>query len=100
MLIISDILILISMIVILCGFVGIIRSKGIYAKLLTSALIDTAGLLIMLVALAFRSTDLAVALKILFIALATFITAPLISHKIGRSSYISGHREVTEEVDE
>ncbi len=100
MILISDILIVCSMAVIICGFIGIIRSRGVYAKLLTSALIDTAGLLIMLIALALRSSDLAVALKILFIALATFITAPLISHKIGRSSFIAGHREVTEEVDE
>ncbi len=100
MIVLSNILIIIAMVVIVCGFVGIIRSKGVYAKLLTSALIDTAGLLIMLIALSLRADSIAVALKILFIALATFITAPLISHKIGRSSFISGHREVTEEVDE
>lgn len=83
-----------------CGIIGLFRARGFYRRLLVCALVDTAGILIMLIALALRAWSIAVALKILLLMICIFLTAPLISHKLGRSAYMSGHRGQTEEIDE
>lgn len=96
----STILIGISIVIMTCGMIGLLRSKDFYHRLLVCALVDTSGLLVMLIGLALRAPTVSIALKILMLVLAIFLTAPLISHKLGRSSYISGHRGNTEEIHE
>ncbi len=99
MLLISDILFVLSLLLMSLGMIGLYRSKGFYRRLLTCALIDTIGILIFLIGAAFRAPSISFALKILLLVVIIFLIAPLISHKLGRSSYLSGHREETEEIN-
>ncbi len=100
MILFSNILIAIAILLMTLGMVGLFRSKGFYRRLLTSALIDTMGLMLFLFGLALRTATLSFSLKIILLIVAIFLTAPLISHKLGRASYLSGHKEEMEEINE
>ncbi len=100
MIIASNVLLAIALILMTIGMIGLFRAKGFYRRLLTCALIDTIGFLFLLIGLIFRAPSLSFALKIILLLVVIFLTAPLISHKLGRSSYMSGHLEETEEIHE
>jgi len=82
-----------GMIFMLAGLIGIIRYRTFYRRLLVSALIDTAGVLLILGGAALWAAPSAFSLKILLMMGIILLTAPLVSHKLGRSAYLSGHRE-------
>lgn len=86
-------LMVLGLAVMACGIIGLIRFRGFYRKLLAGALLDTAGLLLLLFGTAVRQGFTFFSLKILLLALVVFLTAPLITHKIARSAYLSGLRE-------
>lgn len=88
-----------GLIVLLCGMLGLIRAKSFYHRLIAGALVDTAGLLIILFGVCLRQGIQASSLKILLLMGVIFLTAPLITHKLGRSAYLSGHREEVCEYD-
>lgn len=89
-----------GLIILACGMIGLIRARGFYRRLLAGALIDTAGLLVLLLGAAVRQGFGAFSLKVLLLIGAVFLTSPLITHKLGRSAYLSGHREGVREYDE
>lgn len=79
--------------VMVCGVIGMIRFRTFYRRLLLGALVDTAGLLLLLLGVLLRQGQTAFALKTGLLMAAILLTAPLISHKLGRSAYLSGYRE-------
>lgn len=86
-------LLLAGLFVMLCGVIGLIRFRTFYRRLLCGALLDTAGLLLLLLGLAVWQGSLTFALKLLLLIGAVLLTSPLISHKLGRCAYLSGYRE-------
>lgn len=82
-----------GLLVMLCGFIGLVRYRSFYRRLLVSALIDTVGLLLLLAGVVLRQGWNSFSHKVLLILLVVLLTAPLIAHKLGRSAYLSGHRE-------
>lgn len=79
--------------VMVCGVIGMVRFRTFYRRLLLGALLDTAGLLLLLLGVLLRQGQTAFALKTGLLMAAILLTAPLISHKLGRSAYLSGYRE-------
>lgn len=79
--------------VMVCGVIGMIRFRTFYRRLLLGALVDTVGLLLLLLGVLLRQGQTAFALKTGLLMTAILLTAPLISHKLGRSAYLSGYRE-------
>lgn len=83
----------IGFIIILCGFIGLIRSRAFYTRLLVSALIDTVGILLVLIGMAVRQGWTAFTWKLILLMVILVFVNPLLSHKIGRAAFISGHRD-------
>ncbi len=100
MVIASNIMIVFSMIMMTCGMIGLIRSKSFYRRLINIALVDTIGVLSLLLGLIIRQSSWQIAGKLLFLGLIIFLIAPVISHKLGRSAYISLHRGGVKEIHE
>ncbi len=99
MLILSNIFIGMGLLFLSCGMIGMLRFRGFYRRLLYASLIDTVGMITLLLGLAFRQDHVAVVLKMGFLILCIFLTSPIISHKLGRSAYMSNHREEVKEYD-
>lgn len=97
MLLLGNLVLALGLIIIACGMVGLIRAKGFYRRLLAGALVDTAGLLVLLLGVLLRQGLTPFSLKIALLMGAVLLTAPLITHKLGRSAYLSGHREEVQE---
>ena len=97
MLLLGNMVLALGLIIIACGMVGLIRAKGFYRRLLAGALVDTAGLLVLLLGVLLRQGLTPFSLKIALLMGAVLLTAPLITHKLGRSAYLSGHREEVQE---
>lgn len=89
----AAILMIAGVLLMTAGIVGVIRYRTFYSRLLVSALADTAGVLLMLGGAALWRAPSAFSVKILLMMGIILLTAPLISHKLGRSAYVSGHRE-------
>lgn len=82
------------------GMIGLVRAKGFYRRLLAGALVDTSGLLVLLFGVVLRQGIGTFSLKVLLLMVAVFLTAPLITHKLGRSAYLAGHRDGVRKYDE
>lgn len=99
MLLPGNLMIGLGLFILACGMAGLLRAKGFYRRLLSAALIDTAGLLVLLLGVAVRQGFCSFSFKVLLLMGAVFLTAPLVSHKLGRSAYLSGHRGEVQEYD-
>ena len=97
MMLLGNLIIGLSLFIIGCGMIGLLRAKGFYRRLLAGALVDTAGLLVLLLGVLIRQGLTAFSLKVALLMGAVLLTAPLITHKLGRSAYLSGHREEVRE---
>ncbi|MCQ5129384.1 monovalent cation/H(+) antiporter subunit G [Butyricicoccus faecihominis] len=97
MLLLGNLVLALGLVIIACGMIGLIRAKGFYRRLLAGALVDTAGLLVLLLGVLLRQGLTPFSLKIALLMGAVLLTAPLITHKLGRSAYLSGHREEVQE---
>ncbi len=93
MILIGNCIIALGLLLLVCGTIGLVRAKSFYTRLLAGALIDTAGLLVLLLGVFLRMGLHAFSFKILLLMGAVLLTAPLITHKLGRSAYLSGHSE-------
>ncbi|WNX85148.1 monovalent cation/H(+) antiporter subunit G [Agathobaculum sp. NTUH-O15-33] len=97
MLLLGNLVLALGLVIIACGMIGLIRARGFYRRLLAGALVDTAGLLVLLLGVLLRQGLTPFSLKIALLMGAVLLTAPLITHKLGRSAYLSGHREEVQE---
>lgn len=75
------------------GFLGLLRYRKFYQRLLSASLIDTAGILLILLGTAFWGNFGFFSAKAVLILIASILVNPLITHKLGRTAYLSGHRE-------
>lgn len=96
----GEIIMALGVAVMIGGLVGLIRFHTFYRRLLVGSLIDTAGLLLFLLGAVIRQGLTEFSLKLVLIMAAVILTAPLVTHKLGRSAYLSGHREDAVDVPE
>lgn len=89
----GEIIMALGVAVMIGGLVGLIRFHTFYRRLLVGSLIDTAGMLLFLLGAVIRQGLTEFSLKLVLIMAAVILTAPLVTHKLGRSAYLSGHRE-------
>lgn len=90
--IVSNVLILSGILFAFFGMVGLFRFRHFYARILVTSNIDAAGMLLLMIGVAFQSPSAAFALKIAIIGILSLITSPLSSHAILRSARGSGYR--------
>ena len=90
---IGELMIGIGFFLILTGFVGLMRFRKFYQRLLICGLADTFGVLVILFGVMLRQGISMFTLKTVLILVAVFLVGPLLTHKLGRSAYLSGHRE-------
>lgn len=90
MIIISNILLVLSWILIGVGLIGIARFDSLYSKLLTSSKIDTAAVILVLVAMILRVKQLNFQIKIFIILAFLLLTSPISNHLIAFSAYFNG----------
>lgn len=90
MIYISNILLVLSWILIVIGLVGIARFDSVYSKLLTSSKIDTAAVILMLVALILRVSIVSFRVKLSIILVFLLLTSPISNHLIAFSAYYNG----------
>ncbi len=100
MLFVSNVFIGISLVLFVCGTIGLVRFDGFYRRLLYAALIDTSGIIVLFLGLLLRQNTLFAALKVGFLILCIFCTSPIITHKLARSAYKSIHRGGVKEIDD
>lgn len=100
MLVLSNIIIGIGLLIMGCGMIAFVRWSGFYHRLLYASLVDTIGLIVLLIGVSLRQGSVFAALKILFLVFCVFLTSPIISHKLGRSAYKSLHRGEVKEINE
>ena len=99
MILLSNILLVISWILIIIGLIGIARFDEMYSRLLTSSKIDSAAISLILVALALREGLNEMTLVLLIIFIFVLFTSPITNHLIAFSAYRSGVK-VEEEKDD
>lgn len=90
MIIISNILLFFSWVLIMTGLIGIAKFESLYSKLLTSSKIDTAAVILILVALILRTQIIEFRIKILIILVFLLLTSPISNHLIAYSAYFNG----------
>lgn len=93
MMLLGNAVIITGLLSMLCGIVGLLRFRTFYRRIVIGSLLDTAGLLLLLSGLAMRQGLTTFSLKLWLLLAVVFLTAPLITHKIGRCAYLSGYRE-------
>lgn len=91
----GEIIMAAGILVMVCGLVGLVRFHTFYRRLLVCSLIDTSGMLLFLLGAVIRQGFTEFSAKLLLLMSAVVLTAPLVTHKLGRSAYLSGHRENT-----
>lgn len=89
---------IISWVLIVVGLFGINKFESLYAKLLTSSKIDTAAVMLILVALIMKSGISKNSLKLFIILIFLLLTSPISNHLIAISAHFNGV-EVEEEED-
>jgi multicomponent Na+:H+ antiporter subunit G len=90
MIIISNILLVLSWVLIITGLIGIGRFDSLYSKLLTGSKIDTAAVILILLAMILRVEVMSFQLKLFIILSFLLITSPISNHMIAFSAYFSG----------
>jgi len=98
--ILSGALVIAGLVFALLGVIGLYRYPDFYFRILVTANIDSAGLLLLAVGIALQSPTAAFGLKIAIITVLALITSPLSAHAILRSARDTGYRIRQEERDD
>ncbi len=77
---------------VLIGVIGLFRFPHFYYRVLLTANIDAAGMLVLSTGVALQSPDAAFAAKVIIIAVLALITGPLSTHAIVQSARAAGCR--------
>lgn len=88
----GNILVVAGLLFALIGVVGIFRFRHFYYRVLLTANIDAAGMLLICVGIALQSPSVAFAAKVVIIAVLALITGPLSTHAIVQSARAAGCR--------
>jgi multicomponent Na+:H+ antiporter subunit G len=87
---IADILLLIGALLVILGMVGIFVFKDLYARILTSSMIDSAATVAIMVALMIKVGWNTLTLKLFIILAFLLITSPVSNHLIASSAHLNG----------
>ncbi len=87
---IGDILLLFGALLVILGMIGIFVFKDLYARILTSSMIDSAATVAILVALMFKVGWNTLTLKLFIILAFLLITSPVSNHLIASSAHLNG----------
>ncbi len=90
--ILGYILISIGLILILIGYIGILRFKNFYSRVVVSSIMDTAAFITIILGILCIKGLSYFSLKILLILLLMMFLNPLATHTIVRGAYTSGLR--------
>ena len=89
----GNIIIIFGIVLMFFGIIGIFRFKNFYARIITSSLIDTAGVISIIIGLALKQGFNFFSLKLLLLLVLIIIINPLIAHMTARSAFLSGYKE-------
>ena len=81
------------------GVVAMFRFKSFYTRILTTAKIDTVGVITIVAGMAIRHGFSPFTGKILLVGVILFIFNPLVAHILARSAYLDGYQLETPEND-
>lgn len=87
---ISVFLLLLGAVFMLLASIGLLRMPDIYMRMHSSTKSSTLGLGLIMLGVALRFDDFAIAVRALSILVFMLATAPVAAHMIGRAAYISG----------
>lgn len=83
---IADILLVASMFFLIMGALGVNRLKGVYAKLLTSSMIDTMAVILLVFALMIKSGFGGMTVRLGIVLIFVLLTNPVINHVITKAA--------------
>lgn len=83
-------LFILSWVLIITGIIGFFRFKGLYARILNSSKIDSAGVIVLILALMFYTPLYAMRIKLFVILLFYLLTNPVSNQIIANSAYKNG----------
>ena len=86
----SSLLALVGAILVLVACIGLLRLPDLYTRMHASTKPATLGILFLVVALAVRSADVAIAARALLILLFFLLTAPVAAHRLGQAAHRAG----------
>jgi multicomponent Na+:H+ antiporter subunit G len=85
-------LLILGMCFLLVGAFGILFLPNLYSRLLACGLIDTMGMIIIIIGLLFLSPNASYSLKMIIILIFTLAINPISAYAIGRSAFLRGER--------
>ena len=92
--IIAEIIMGAGLVFIALGVLGLFRFNSFYGRLLVSSVLDTMGLLTLLIGVMIRQGAGFFTLKVGLLLLIVLLIGPVTTHKIGRSAWLSGYQAV------
>ena len=98
--VVSDILIIISLVFIILGIFGLYRFKNFFSRILIASHIDTLGFLILMIGVIVRSGFTWFSAKVMIIIVISMLINPVVTHSIARSAYHGGYRIEKENKDD
>jgi multicomponent Na+:H+ antiporter subunit G len=69
------------------GSIGINRMQGVIPKLLTSSLIDTMAMILLVLALLFKTGLNAMGIRLIVVLFFVLMTTPVINHVLTKATY-------------
>lgn len=103
---VSWIFIMLGSIFVLIGAIGLVKLPDFWSRLHGASIVDSAGLILVLVGMMFYSGLTLVTLKLAIIAIFLFITGPTASHALASAAFVSGsrpmgsgHKDVSEDAN-
>ena len=90
--IIGMVLVAIGVLFTLFGVVAMFRFKNFYTRILTTAKIDTVGVITIVVGMVIRHGISPFTGKILLVGVILFVFNPLVTHILARSAYLDGYK--------
>ena len=83
---ITNVLLILSMICLLMGSIGLNRMQGIIPKLLTSSLLDTMAMILLVLALLFKTGLNAMGIRLIVVLFFVMMTTPVINHVLTKAT--------------
>ena len=90
--IIGMVLIALGVVFTLFGVVAMFRFKNFYTRILTTAKIDTVGVITIVIGMVVRHGISPFTGKILLVGVILFVFNPLVTHILARSAYLDGYQ--------
>ncbi len=79
------------------GAVGIIRFPDFWSRLHAAAVVDSAGMVLLLLGMILQGGFTSASIKLVLIIVFLFITGPTATHAVANAAYVSGSRPLGDE---